>query len=86
MAWFYLELTYVVLNLHRVPLDATPTRLTNERGGCIGGFPADTGVLDLTMPLRTHGRNGNHSNLDAKTNGHGDEDSSNSDGDSSLCE
>ena len=38
------------------------------------------------MPLRTHGRNGNHSNLEAKTNGHGDEDSSNSDGDSSLCE
>ena len=38
------------------------------------------------MPLRTHGRNGNHNSLEAKTNGHGDEESSNSDGDSSLCE
>lgn len=37
------------------------------------------------MPLRTHGRNGNNGNLDGKTNGHGEEDSSNSDGDSSLC-
>lgn len=37
------------------------------------------------MPLRAHGRNGNNGNLDGKTNSHGDEDSSNSDGDSSLC-
>lgn len=37
------------------------------------------------MPLRTHGRNGNNGNLEGKTNGHGEEDSSNSDGDSSLC-
>jgi breast cancer metastasis-suppressor 1-like protein len=36
------------------------------------------------MPLKTHGRNGNHNSLESKTNGHGDEDSSNSDGDSSL--
>ncbi|CAI8020562.1 Breast cancer metastasis-suppressor 1-like protein-A [Geodia barretti] len=39
------------------------------------------------MPLKSSGRNGNHhTSLEAKTNGHGDEDSSNSDCDSSLCE
>ena len=39
------------------------------------------------MPLKTtHGRNGNHNNVEAKSNGHGEEDSSNSDCDSSLCE
>ena len=39
------------------------------------------------MPLKSSGRNGNHhtSGLEAKTNGHGDEESSNSDCDSSLC-
>ncbi|CAI8032210.1 Breast cancer metastasis-suppressor 1-like protein [Geodia barretti] len=37
------------------------------------------------MPLKSSGRNGNHhTSLEAKTNGHGDEDSSNSDCDSSL--
>ena len=38
------------------------------------------------MPLKSQVRNGNHNSIDAKTNGHGDEDSSNSDGESSLCE
>ena len=38
------------------------------------------------MPLKSSGRNGNHTNgLDGKSNGQGDEDSSNSDCDSSLC-
>ena len=38
------------------------------------------------MPLKSSGRNGNHTGQDSKANGHGDEDSSNSDCDSSLCE
>ena len=39
------------------------------------------------MPLKSSGRNGNHhTSLESKNNGHGDEDSSNSDCDSSLCE
>jgi hypothetical protein len=37
------------------------------------------------MPLKSSGRNGNHhTSLESKNNGHGDEDSSNSDCDSSL--